>query len=83
MEEIKKIGLSYGCLADDLSKQLTKQGFKFNKEKVAQFQKQVDAINVLRFGLLTDSMVDKLLPKLHKQVCSHVAKQNQMKVTTP
>lgn len=78
----KTVVISYGVLSEPLSEQLSKQNFKYDEKKVAYFQKELDAINTLRFGtgLLTDSMVDKILPKLHKAIVAHVAKQEGLKV---
>ena len=76
------VGLSYGVLSDPLDKQLEKQGLKYDKKKIAQFEAEREAVNTLRFGsgLLTDSMVDKILPKLHKKIIAHVAKANGQSV---
>jgi hypothetical protein len=81
----KNIGISFGALSQPLSKQLKSQGFKFNPDKIKTFEKEIDAINQLRFGsnLLTDSMVDKLIQKLYKKIVSHVAKENKLKVVNP
>lgn len=83
--ENKSIGLSYGVLSDPLSNQLDKQGFKYDKKKMDQFEKELEAVNTLRFGsgLLTDSMVDKIIPKLHKKIIAHVAKANGVTVAKP
>lgn len=72
------VGVSYGVLSDSISKQLRAQKLKFDKEKVSVFQKEMDAINQLRFGsrLLTDGMADRLFAKLHKKILAHVAKAN-------
>lgn len=72
------VGISYGVLSESLCNQLDKQGLKYDKKKMEYFQKEIEAINTLRFGsgLLTDSMVDKILPKLHKKIMSSVAKSN-------
>lgn len=77
-----EIGIRYGVLSDPISKQLSDQGYKFDTKKVTQFQNELDAVNTLRFGsnLLTDSMVDKILPKLHKAIVAHVAKANGLAV---
>jgi hypothetical protein len=76
--EKKLIALSYGVLSDPLKKQLDKQGLKYDKYKIAQFEADREAVNRLRFGsgLITDSMVDKILPKLHMKIIAHVAKVN-------
>lgn len=80
--ENTKIGLAFGVLSDPISKQLTKQKFKFDPKKVKVFEKEADAVNQLRFGsnLLTDSMVDKIIPKLYKKIVQHVAKENKLTV---
>ena len=75
----KQIGLSFGCLSESISTQLNKQGFKYDAKKVSAFEKQADAINHLRFGLLTDSMADIIIKKLYKQIVQHVAKENKLK----
>ena len=46
----KSVGLSYGILSEPLEKQLDKQGLNYDKKKIAQFEKERDAINILRFG---------------------------------
>lgn len=76
------VGLSYGVLSDPLDKQLDMQALRYDKNKIKQFEAEREAINTLRFGscLLTDSMVDKILTKLHKKIISHVAIANKMKV---
>ncbi len=82
--ENKNIGIGFGILAEPLAKQLKKQGFKFNVEKIKYFEREREAINTLRFGsnLLTDSMVDKIIPKLYKKIIAHVAKENKLKIVT-
>jgi hypothetical protein len=83
--ENQTVGLGYGLLSDPLDKQLDKQGLKYNKKKIAQFEAEREAINTLSFGsgLLTDSMVDKILAKLHKKIIAHVAKSNGKSVVKP
>jgi len=73
------VGIAYGVLSDPISKQLEVQGFKFNKKKIEQFEKELDALHVLQFGcgLITDNMYGKILEKLHKKIVSHVSKQNK------
>jgi hypothetical protein len=80
--EKQNIGISYGIMSDPLFEQLDKQGFKYDTKKIEQFQSEIDAVHTLRFGsgLLTDSMVDKMLPKLHKKIVAHVATKNKFKV---
>lgn len=80
--QTQKVGLSYGIISDPLNKQLDKQGFKYNKKVIADFEEERKAINILRFGsgLLTDSMLEKVIFKLHKKIVAHVAKANGEKV---
>jgi hypothetical protein len=78
----QQIGLSYGVLSDTLSKQLDNQGFKYDAKKIKEFETELEAIHTLRFGsgLLTDSMVDKIIAKLHKKIVAHVARKNGVTV---
>lgn len=79
--ENQTIVLNYGLLSDLLSDQLDAQGLKYDKKQMTQFQKQLDAVNILCFGdLLTDSLIDKTFSKLHKKVIAHVVKENGQKV---
>jgi hypothetical protein len=77
-----QIGLSFGALAEPISKQLKDQGFGYDEKKVAVFEKEIDAINQLRFGshLLSDGMVDKIIPKLYRKIVQHVAEANKMQI---
>lgn len=77
----RQIGIGFGVMSPPLAEQLTKQGFRFDAEKVKIWQQEIDAINRLRFGsnLLTDSMVDKMLPKLHKIIVKHICAKNKLK----
>jgi len=76
------VELNYGIMSEPLYQQLDKQGLKYNKNKIAFFEAEREAINILEFGsgLLTDSMVDKILPKLHKKIIAHVAEANGQEV---
>lgn len=82
MSEKITIGLAYGVLAESLNKQLDQQGLKYDKKILKQFEQEREAINILRFGshLLTDNMIDKIIPKLHKKIIAHVAKSNKISV---
>lgn len=83
MNEVNKttVGIRYGCMAPKLSVQIRAQKMKFDKEEVAYFQKQVDALNLLRFAdVLPDSAFDKAFGKLHKNVMKHIAKENKLKL---
>lgn len=82
--EKKEIGFCYGPLCDPLDKQCEKAGWKFAKERIAQFEKERQAMLTLRFGnrILTDSIYDKLLASLHRKLVSYIAKANGFKVET-
>ena len=45
--ENQTVGLSYGVLSDPLDKQLDKQGLKYDKKKIAQFEAEREAVNTL------------------------------------
>ena len=74
----KKLEIHFGAIADPIATQLENQGFKFAKEKVQIFQKELDSITRLRFGshILTDSMADKCYGKLMKAITKHVNLNN-------
>lgn len=76
------IGIGFGVLSEPIDKQLRKQGFKFDKDKIAIYVKEVEAINVLRFGsgLLTDAMTSKLTKKLYGKIIRHVAAKNKLTI---
>lgn len=84
-ENVKiNVGLSYGIISDPLKVQLKKQGVAFDVKKIEQFEEMKDAINTLRWNdLLSDSVVDKVIGKLHKKIMNHVASANKMKVLKP
>ena len=81
MDNKKTLGIGYGIMCEPISVQLDKQGFQYDKKKIDLFEAEREAINTLRFGsgLLTDSMIDKIFPKLHKKIVAHVALKNKMK----
>jgi hypothetical protein len=79
--ETKQFGLHFGALADSVREQLKSQGFKFDKNEVSHFEKDVDALNRLRIrGYLNDSSTDKATKKLYNKIQAHVAKVNKLKV---
>jgi len=76
--EKRTLGISYGILSPKLSVQLDKQGYKYDKEIIKRFQRNIDSINDLRFSdLITDSVLNKILQKLHKEITKHVNKHNK------
>lgn len=73
----KQIGLHFGALSESLEEQLTKQGFTFEIEEVRRFDAQANAIVTLSLGfIITDSIKDKCLAKLHANIVKHVCKMN-------
>lgn len=79
--EKRTVGLSFGVMSDSISKQLRSQKLKFSKDKVSQFEKQIDAVHRLRFGdILTDGMTEKIFTRLHRKIMAHIAKENEMKI---
>ncbi len=81
----KQVVIAYGVISNSLSKQLKNQGFKFNRGKINIFQREINAINQLRFGscLLTGSMVDKLFQKLHNKIVAHLEEENKISPSLP
>jgi hypothetical protein len=81
MKTENQVGISFGALCDPLTKQLDKQGWKYDTNQMARFEQQVNAIHTLRFAdLLTDGMVDKVFVKINKKIVAHVAKENNKKI---
>jgi hypothetical protein len=79
--ETKQFGIHFGALSDSISKQLEKQGLKFNAKEVDQFQNDLDAIQRLRFrSILTDTTSSKCFEKLYKKILTHITKTNKLKV---
>ena len=77
----QKFGISFGCLADPIEKQLIDAGYKFSPASVNEFERIKDAIHTLQFGgIITDSIVDKAFKKLFTKIQSHVCKKNNLKV---
>jgi hypothetical protein len=42
--KINGVGISFGILSPTLNEQLDKQGWKYHKEKIEQFEKEHEAI---------------------------------------
>lgn len=77
--ESKQVTIGYGVLCEPIAKQLKKQGFKYNHDTIKRYEKELQALNMLRFGsgILTDSMFDKILTRLHKKIIAHVKHTNK------
>ena len=70
--------LHLGFSAAHIRKQLQNQGFLFDDEAVAEFQKCADAISTLYWAeLLKDT--EKIRTKLYRQVLRHVKAKNRSK----
>lgn len=73
-----KIEIRFGITSPVLTKQLVEQGFKYNQEQIGVFEKEIEAINRLRFGsqLLTESATHKIWEKLHNKIVKHIMEEN-------
>jgi hypothetical protein len=79
--ETKSVNLQFGLMCDPFAKQLKKQGWKFDIEKVKSFQKNMNSIFDLTFShLLIDSQRIKMQNKLYNKMVAHVAKYNGLKI---
>lgn len=68
----KQIGFHHGALCDDYEKQANEQGYTLGKyAKVAQELGFGLTINHVH-GVLTDSVYDKALQRLQKQLVAHL-----------
>lgn len=69
----KKVSLHFGAMSPNIADQLKSQGLNFDKKEVALLQRRADAITLLRVGgLLPDSIHQKILQKLFKQIQAHI-----------
>lgn len=76
----KNIGIHFGALADPISTQLEKQGFKFVKKHIDGIEKVLDALIICCFsGLISDSQREKAHKKIYKRIVTHVCAQNKLK----
>ena len=76
----KQLGIGFGALSPTIAVQLKKQGFKYNPEKVKEFQKLREYITYLMFAdILNHSECDKATKKLFSKIRQHVAQQNKLK----
>ena len=64
---MKEVGFSYGVLYDSLEKQANKQGFTLG-EDIEKFEMIKKAINMCGFHVATNSQVEMMIKKFHKQV---------------
>ena len=79
MSETKQLGIHFGALAEPISKQLGKQGYSFNANKVKNFEQINHAIQTLGFGaMVTDGQRNKLEKKLFKKIERHVCAANKL-----
>lgn len=77
----KSYQLGYGIIQPTLYVQLKKQKYKFDKDEVKEFEKIRVSINILYFkNYITESQYQKMIIKLHKKVCAHIAKENNLKL---
>lgn len=74
-------GIHFGALSEPIHKQLKNQGLKFDETQVKNFERQLEAITILRFSnLLPDSIATKVFDKLYKRIQTHVCKVNKLKI---
>lgn len=68
----KQIGFHHGALCDDYEKQANEQGYTLGK--YAETAKKLGFGLVINHvhGILTDSMYDKALQKLQKEIVKHL-----------
>ena len=75
----KQFGIHFGALAPKIEDQITSQGLKYDKEKVASFELFKDSLLTLRFGdVIADGEYDKCIKRLYKLIELHVLDQNKL-----
>lgn len=76
----KSLSLYLGALSDSLEKQLTEQGFEFDKKEIEHFQKDMDALNRIRIrGYIGDSQIERIDQKLFNKIKAHITQKNKLK----
>ena len=81
MEENKQFRIGVGSLSPTFAKQLKKQGFKFDVDKVKHFEKLRESITYLMFAdLINDKAKDNAYIKLITKIRQHVMSANNLKV---
>ncbi len=75
----KQLTIGFGALQPTIAKQLKKQNFKFDTEKVKHYEKLRESVSFCIFnGLITDKsriLADK---KLFKLIENHVVSKNKL-----
>lgn len=76
----ENLNICFGAMTDPITKQLRKQGFKFDKEKINKFQSLWNNMFTLRIhGILSDGHFYICQKKLYNKIKSHVMKVNGIK----
>jgi len=76
--ENNKLTIQFGALADRIGKQLSKQNYHYDIQKVKGFDKSCNCIIQLWFdGILSDTEKKKCQDKLFKKITSHVNLKNR------
>lgn len=74
---MKPLKIEFSLLAESISKQLTDQGFHFNKEQVNKFQEYYNAMMILNVNSFFSKLEwGNLRMKLFHKIEKHVAKFN-------
>lgn len=77
-QSVKQFGVHFGATSDKLSKQIKKQGFKYDENTVDHFEQDAAALNRLRIrGYLTDSATDSATKKLFNKIKKHISDFNK------
>lgn len=63
-----KIEIGFGCLVKPIKEQLNDQGFTLESGDEEYLQRVADAINFLKFGYITGSVVQSAQKKLMKKI---------------
>jgi len=63
-----RFGIHFGCLAEPIKKQLNDQGLTLESGDEEYLQRVADAINFLKFGYITGSVVQSAQKKLMKKI---------------
>lgn len=74
------LSLTFGAMRETLSKQLTKQGFKFDQDVINKYEACRHSMTLLYVhGFVNDSQMEKIKVKIFNQIKRHVAEKNNIK----
>ncbi len=67
-----QVGIRYGAISDPIEEQLNKQGFTLGERAKLVEKMAYGLVLNHMYGILTDSVYDRALQRLHKHIISQI-----------